>query len=759
MGFKTFLFFSIIFSKVTASYGTSYYLSNSGNDNNNGLSPHTAWSSISKLNSEMLKISPGDQILFQRGSVFSGQINITISGDKNYFVIFGAYGTGENPVIKGSIPIKDWVVHQRNIFKATTDTVIHNLLVNGRQKILARYPNSGFLTIKEPLSNPKIGFVDSELKHPPGYWTGSNVRLRTTNWSYEYSSIKNFANGAITFYDEIYYPALSGWGYYLDNSINELDTAGEWYFLKDSNSNGILYYYPPEKPDLNEQEVEGSVFDFGFYSQTDLTNIIIENLDIRYQTNSGIYFIGHTTGIKIDNCIFSGQIQGGINSTGGAKGIQINNCRFNGINGKAIYLLSTENSIISNNTFQNIGMVPGYGTTRDAFGMSAIIGLESNSNHIFKNSIDSVGHDGINFIGNSNLVEKNIITNSLLMLNDGASIKSYGLNTRNSVLRNNFIFNSLGNLDATPKDNKIGANGIYLDAFCNNMEITNNTISYCLSAGIFLYDSCINNLINKNVCYGNNIGMEFYQGTEPMIDNEITQNILMGLNPGQLSLQLIGRTWDFIPGKFDSNYYYNPDIVLFKYIAGKNFRLYDINKWKTMANTRTDVGYNFVQSGEALNPKLLMNMSDSILYVIPDSGYYKDLESKDISRQIILEPWSSKVFFVKSDISILPELNVFNGSLCFPNFYEKNSSYIQWFQLIGTNLNETVTITAPEGFTLSFRNDINFSNAMSINPLDGKVSEVIYVKFTPSSEKDYTDFIYNTSGSLTSTVKVSGSVR
>lgn len=52
--------------------GTVYYVSNSGNDSNNGQSPDTAWATISKVDSTDLKY--GDAVFFERGDLWHDQL-------------------------------------------------------------------------------------------------------------------------------------------------------------------------------------------------------------------------------------------------------------------------------------------------------------------------------------------------------------------------------------------------------------------------------------------------------------------------------------------------------------------------------------------------------------------------------------------------------------------------------------------------------------------------------------------------------------
>ena len=72
--------------------GKSYYVSNSGNDSNDGLSPETAWATVDKVNQTGL--NPGDGVFFKRGDVFREYV---LNCQKS--VTYSAYGEGAKPVI------------------------------------------------------------------------------------------------------------------------------------------------------------------------------------------------------------------------------------------------------------------------------------------------------------------------------------------------------------------------------------------------------------------------------------------------------------------------------------------------------------------------------------------------------------------------------------------------------------------------------------------------------------------------------------
>lgn len=78
--------------------GTTFYISPSGNDANDGKSPATAWKTPTAVVNRNLQIKSGDAVLFERGAVFRYAGSITLKNG----VYYGAYGTGDKPCIYGS---------------------------------------------------------------------------------------------------------------------------------------------------------------------------------------------------------------------------------------------------------------------------------------------------------------------------------------------------------------------------------------------------------------------------------------------------------------------------------------------------------------------------------------------------------------------------------------------------------------------------------------------------------------------------------
>lgn len=74
--------------------GTAYYVSESGSDSNDGLTPETAWATIQRVNRQAFRY--GDAVFFERGGTYRGNLYLY---DPEGYVTVSAYGQGEKPVL------------------------------------------------------------------------------------------------------------------------------------------------------------------------------------------------------------------------------------------------------------------------------------------------------------------------------------------------------------------------------------------------------------------------------------------------------------------------------------------------------------------------------------------------------------------------------------------------------------------------------------------------------------------------------------
>jgi hypothetical protein len=126
-----FLFFPALLS------ATNYYVKSGGNNALTGLSDAQAWETIAKVNSSAFL--PGDSILFKKGDTFRGYLVIPSSGNSSNHIIFGAYGTGDDPILTPNDTISGlaWTPYGSDGIYSTTDIPWNpgNILINGDTKI------------------------------------------------------------------------------------------------------------------------------------------------------------------------------------------------------------------------------------------------------------------------------------------------------------------------------------------------------------------------------------------------------------------------------------------------------------------------------------------------------------------------------------------------------------------------------------------------------------------------------------------------
>ena len=84
--------------KVT---GKTYYISNHGDDGNDGLTPESPWASPKKLAEKYEELRDGDAVLFERGSEWRVTDGPLVNAKNG--VSYGAYGSGRKPILNGSI--------------------------------------------------------------------------------------------------------------------------------------------------------------------------------------------------------------------------------------------------------------------------------------------------------------------------------------------------------------------------------------------------------------------------------------------------------------------------------------------------------------------------------------------------------------------------------------------------------------------------------------------------------------------------------
>lgn len=251
-------------STVTVT-GKSYYVSNDGDDNNDGLSEKTPWKSLNKVSAADL--NSGDGVFFQCGSLFRGKVQ-TKSG-----VTYSAYGEGKKPMFYGSeLSLANrelWEIYdeEKHIWKCTRKLLDVGTLVfdDGKahsRKLIPSYRGGKFVC----RNNEEKDFIiaDEMINDLDVFWYYDEV-LTTKPSKGEDFPIPQVLNGG----------------------------RGEVYLRCDRGNPGDVF-----------DEIEALPAAHMFYVGTN-ENVTIDNLCIKYVGAHGVSAGGgDTVGLHVTNCEF-----------------------------------------------------------------------------------------------------------------------------------------------------------------------------------------------------------------------------------------------------------------------------------------------------------------------------------------------------------------------------------------------------------------------------------------------------------------------
>ena len=484
-------------SVIAANY---YFSSSLGNDS---LSPlqaqnsYTPWASLQKLNAYFHQLHPGDSILFKRGDVFYGEISCNASGLPGSPLVLSAYGTGKEPVITGLTALANWKRVAPHIWVAPvldTTHAINMVVVDGKPYAMGRFPNAGapnagYLNIEAPNdSTLRIPYANSKM---PLFESGEIV-IRVNRWTICRQRIKRtFSNGYV--FDACKnYPIVQGSGYFVQNNLHTLDQYGEWY----NDSAAHLFYiyldddYPKENIFVSSKE---TLVDMQFQHDIVITGITFTG------ANETALLVSKTCNIAINNCSLLNTGRDAIRGYN-INHLHLTNNYFARSNNSFFYSDSCAYVKIENNKLANCGLFAG-ACSPEGNSCEALV-VHGNCNAVTCNQIDSIGYIAIDFRGDSAMISDNVIDYFCVVKDDGAAIYSWvGANAqagKGSCIKHNSIAHGIGSPQGTLSPNEALAVGIYLDDNCANVDILQNTISYCPQAAIYLHNTqhvrCTENL-------------------------------------------------------------------------------------------------------------------------------------------------------------------------------------------------------------------------------------------------------------------------
>lgn len=557
------LTFTLLIIQYHSSFAARYYFSSSGDDSRTAAqaqNPDTPWRTINKLNAVMRSLQPGDEVLFKRGDVFVGTIEVSRAGNPGRPLVFGAYGSGPKPIITSLVTVTNWTHVGGGVYESHHSSLPSSLnvvLLNDSAQEMGRFPNSdapnnGYLTF-----NATNGHNNITADGLNGNWSGGEIVIRKSHFTIDSYPILSHLGKIISFSksNDTYNPQ-KGFGYFIQGHPNTLDKQGEWYYNRLSKK--LRVHFGSASP--ASARVEVATLDHLVKNARGVGDVLFDNIHFK-GANEDIFHIFYSKNFHIRDCDLE---YAGDNGVFGqeASHITIERSRFNDINSNGINLHNnTPNATIKDNTIHNINIIPGLG--KNGVGSGYGITTGSDNNVIENNELKNIGYIGIRFGGNSSVVKNNFIDNFCLIKDDGAGIYTWvGAANRNYHGRKiigNIILNGVGAIEGTPTTAS-QVEGIYLDDNVSGVEIADNVVAHMVGKGMYIHNTR-DVTVRNNVLYNNEIQFRMshdYLG-HAIRNVTVVDNVFFSKHIDQITSS-IGTVKNDIRemGSFDRNHYVRP---------------------------------------------------------------------------------------------------------------------------------------------------------------------------------------------------------
>jgi parallel beta-helix repeat protein len=686
--------------------GNCYFVSSStGNDANPGTDSSRPFKTLAKVNS--LGLGPRDQVFFKCGDTWRGEVlNVTRSGQTGSPVTYTSYprGCANQPRIDGTQPVTGWSQQAANLYFADLgaganaarfkdlsgmNAGINQLFRAGARLTMGRWPN-----LSDPNFDQGYSAVDSQpagnrltdAQLPPNL-NGGTIHLKVIRWSMINRDISSQNGTTLTLNTDAgcYGGSCAGWGYFINNHLNTLDSEGEWYYDK---STRRVYLYTSSDP--NGAVIEASVnwkaedrnqglITLGVDYADPVHDILIDNLELRGSWRNGIASPTNLhpdenraitlrsntirdvddTGIDLWSWVWGAA--DGIDGWRGGNQILIENNRIEGANHFGIHTPSRLTTI-TGNTIREIALIPnlnesGMGCgktgnegqcTESGAGLRIYTDKPSRSGYGFQitnNRFEYTGYHGIQTFGSQSTIAANVFNYTCYSKGDCGAINTFGYNNLNSTyvydiqILDNLILNTIGNSDgAAPSFHSRFGFGIYLDNYSRNITSRGNTVAYSTATGI-LYQNSNGSIENNTVFQNGQSGGWYYQVTITSSSQSanFANNILVSHNDHLRNLSLVSAAQ---LAAADYNRYYHTTNANYQVVVGSTN--YTLPQWQAFAAGKD--GHSSTGSlAFSASVRLYVNDTAAPISIHTASGSFTDLDGASLGTGFILAPFSSRV--------------------------------------------------------------------------------------------------------------------
>lgn len=249
------ILFLFAFVKVNA---TTYHVATDGSGN---------YTTIAQINGA--SFIAGDSVLLRKGDTWREQLIVPSSGYSGNPIVFGSYGTGNNPIISGSNIYSGFSNAGSNVWDISATT----------------QPN---VVLKSRNLQTKVASKAAITSEGKWYWTGNVLSIYAT--SDPSGTVEaGYRNRALDTNDKSYL-TFDGITFECANQL-----YGSMIYTTHSTENDVKFY------NCTIQYSAGSGFRVGGSADGNTVGCLIDNCTIRYNWNDGI-FSQYDGDITINNC-------------------------------------------------------------------------------------------------------------------------------------------------------------------------------------------------------------------------------------------------------------------------------------------------------------------------------------------------------------------------------------------------------------------------------------------------------------------------
>lgn len=612
---------------------TAYYISNSGNINNDGLSEATPKTLAGFSSFDLTKRCT---VFFKRGETYNTAFTIS---NKN--VSFRAYGIGAKPIFIGSTDISGltWTDEGDGTFSANLAEP-DMIYINGACAKLGETP---WITITSYPNTNQFGINNADVV-AYGSINGARLAWKPRSWTTEYVyTVTNYASSIITLNTATTtQTSVGGTTLKLMGKKAFLGADGEWAF-----GGGKVYIKSTVSP--STMNIRAANNRIGIAIASGAHGFECREIEFQDYYYSDIQR-SHADNVVVDSCRFKNSNGYAFSTIGNANFITFTNNVISGCNG-GYYDIATRISTIKYNTIFDIGMMGNVGSMPDYNCVIApnkgifmrdlnSTGFLHYSSEISYNTVYNTAATGIHFQGNSH-VHHNIVYNFMQLFTDGGGIYCYataGYTNIGSEVNNNIVHNGGADFSA----------GIYVDNRSISFNVHDNVVYEIEGAGLYAnWDKQLTSFRN-NIIVGCSNQMRYQQGgtyTSYQYNegNVSTGNIMVCRSNTQFChrAEVSDATVNYNPfngGSSNNNYYISPYIGRVGYHTDDNSMSFSELKirYSSDANSVTRNNYKtYVDHAQSLIDVLLLtNETDTDVIQAIGSGY-TDVDGNVITQATV----------------------------------------------------------------------------------------------------------------------------